>query len=268
MEKANDKSISVRVSHLDGSERDSRTKGLATVTINGNIAIHGVKIVGGDNGDFISMPSRKNSDGEYEDVVFPITADFREELSNAVLDEFLNPQESSEKEKPNATDFDSMVVSIKPVDFDKIKAFAQVELNSSIVITGIKVINSAEKGLFVAMPNYQDRNGEYQDIANPVTADFREKLYKAVLNKYQISQSETIGNVPFKELGEREQLKFYGKLNNKFAADIANELTQRGVKFSGKKSDTTTLTVNKESVPAYEEAVSAVKARNAATIKK
>lgn len=56
----------------------------ASVNLNGCFAIRGVKVVQGEHGPFVSMPSYKVG-GEYKDVCFPITKDFREQINAAVV---------------------------------------------------------------------------------------------------------------------------------------------------------------------------------------
>lgn len=56
----------------------------ASINFNACFAIRGVKVVQGEHGPFVSMPSYK-SGGEYKDVCFPITKDFREQLNAAVV---------------------------------------------------------------------------------------------------------------------------------------------------------------------------------------
>ena len=65
-----------------------KTKALASVTFDGMFVVSGIKVVEGSNGFFLGMPSRKNKDGEYKDVCFPISKDFRQELQDAVMEEF------------------------------------------------------------------------------------------------------------------------------------------------------------------------------------
>jgi stage V sporulation protein G len=65
------------------------------------------------------------------------------------------------------------------------KAFANVGIDDLVAISGIRVVNSPEKGLFVAMPQSKDKNGEYHDIAFPINGDLRKELNKAVLDNYK-----------------------------------------------------------------------------------
>ena len=59
-------------------------KGFATVTINEEFVIKGLRIIEGEKGPLISMPSRKVGEN-YEDICFPITAEAREKINTAVI---------------------------------------------------------------------------------------------------------------------------------------------------------------------------------------
>ena len=59
-------------------------RGTASVNINGAFAVRGIKIIEGSSGLFVSMPSYK-AGNEYKDICFPITAECRKQLNDAVL---------------------------------------------------------------------------------------------------------------------------------------------------------------------------------------
>ena len=70
-----------------------------------------------------------------------------------------------------------------------------------------------------------------------------------------------IGNTPYKELGEKGQLEYITNLKTRYALNIAKQLDEDGVRFSGlKKGTVTTITINKADIPKYEAAVAKVKA--------
>lgn len=86
-------SIITNVSIYTLNDANSKTVALATVTISDCLVLTGLKIVKGKKGMFVSMPQRKLSKpdkngNEYADIFFPVTHDFREELNNAILDEY------------------------------------------------------------------------------------------------------------------------------------------------------------------------------------
>ena len=86
-------SIITNVSIYTLNDTNSKTVALATVTISNCLVLTGLRIVKGKKGMFVSMPQRKLSKpdkngNEYADIFFPVTHDFREELNNAILDEY------------------------------------------------------------------------------------------------------------------------------------------------------------------------------------
>lgn len=56
----------------------------ASVTLNGCFAVRGIKVINGENGPFVSMPSYKGRDG-YKDVCFPCTKEFHQQFSDTVV---------------------------------------------------------------------------------------------------------------------------------------------------------------------------------------
>ena len=60
-------------------------KAIVSVTFDGQLALHDIKVIHVRDKNFIVMPSRKNADGTYRDIVHPINADFRAELEESVL---------------------------------------------------------------------------------------------------------------------------------------------------------------------------------------
>lgn len=63
-------------------------KAIVSVTFNDCLAVHDIKVIYARERYFIVMPSRKNPDGTYRDIVHPINSDFRVELENAVIDAY------------------------------------------------------------------------------------------------------------------------------------------------------------------------------------
>ena len=63
-------------------------KGVASITIDDCFVVKGIKIVNGKNGLFISMPNQKSANGEYKDIAFPISAETREQITNAIMEEY------------------------------------------------------------------------------------------------------------------------------------------------------------------------------------
>jgi stage V sporulation protein G len=67
---------------------EGNIKAYASVNLNDCFAVRNVKVVDSSKGLFIAMPSYKAGNGEYKDICFPITKEFREQLNNAVIDAY------------------------------------------------------------------------------------------------------------------------------------------------------------------------------------
>lgn len=67
---------------------DGKLKAYVTVTFDDSFVVHNVKIIEGENGVFIAMPSRKTKSGEYKDVAHPINTSFRTRLQDRILEEY------------------------------------------------------------------------------------------------------------------------------------------------------------------------------------
>ncbi len=75
-------------------------------------------------------------------------------------------------------------VRIRRLEADgKLKAYAAVTFDDCFVVHNIKVIEG-KSGLFVAMPSRKSTDGEYMDIAHPISSDFRTELQNVILKEY------------------------------------------------------------------------------------
>ena len=67
---------------------EERLKGFANVTFDDAFVIRGMKIIQGNSGYFVSMPSRKRPDGSYQDIAHPINKDMRQLIEAKVLEAY------------------------------------------------------------------------------------------------------------------------------------------------------------------------------------
>ena len=67
---------------------DGPMKAVASVTFDHQLAVHDIKVIHARDKHFIVMPSRKNMDGSYRDIVHPINAGFRADLETAVIEAY------------------------------------------------------------------------------------------------------------------------------------------------------------------------------------
>jgi len=73
-------------------------EGTASITIDDCFVVKGIKILNGKNGLFISMPNQKNRSGDYKDICFPITKEARQQIIDAIMEEY-NKIDNTQNEK-------------------------------------------------------------------------------------------------------------------------------------------------------------------------
>jgi len=76
-------------------QKEGPLKAVASITIDAEFVVHDIKIVEGDKGLFIAMPSRKTQDGEFKNIAHPINSESRANIQALILDKY---QEELEKE--------------------------------------------------------------------------------------------------------------------------------------------------------------------------
>ena len=77
--------------------RDGKMKAVVSITIDNVFVIHDIKVIEGEKGLFIAMPSKKSADGEYRDIAHPINAETRGMLERIILEKY---EESALLEDP------------------------------------------------------------------------------------------------------------------------------------------------------------------------
>ena len=75
-------------------EKEGKMKAVVSIKIDDEFVVHDIKIIEGEKGMFIAMPSRKAADGEYRDIAHPINTATRERLQSMILSKY---QESLEE---------------------------------------------------------------------------------------------------------------------------------------------------------------------------
>ena len=67
---------------------EGKMKAIISVTFDGEFVVHDIKVIEGQSGLFIAMPSRKTPDGEFKDIAHPINADTREKIQTSILEAY------------------------------------------------------------------------------------------------------------------------------------------------------------------------------------
>ena len=76
-------------------ESEGKIRGVASITIDDEFVVHDIKVVQGDTGLFIAMPSRKNADGQFRDIAHPIRPETRLLLQELILRKFSETPEET-----------------------------------------------------------------------------------------------------------------------------------------------------------------------------
>ena len=76
--------------------KDSKMKAVVSVTFDQSFVVHDIKVIEGEKGLFIAMPSRKATDGEYRDIAHPINSSTRDKIQTIILEKY---QEAAAEEE-------------------------------------------------------------------------------------------------------------------------------------------------------------------------
>ncbi len=81
-------------------EKEGKMKAIVSITLDNEFVIHDIKVIEGEKGLFIAMPSRKAADGEYRDIAHPINSETRDMIQRVILEKYettmLENQENQE----------------------------------------------------------------------------------------------------------------------------------------------------------------------------
>lgn len=68
--------------------KEGKMKAVVSITIDGEFVVHDIKVIEGEKGMFIAMPSRRASDGEYRDIAHPINSTTRDSIQATILEKY------------------------------------------------------------------------------------------------------------------------------------------------------------------------------------
>ncbi|MBL0389091.1 septation regulator SpoVG [Tumebacillus sp. ITR2] len=77
---------------------EGRMKAIASITIDNEFVVHDIRVIDGNNGMFVAMPSKRTPDGEFRDIAHPISSETRQKIQDAVLDVFNKTEDVEEEE--------------------------------------------------------------------------------------------------------------------------------------------------------------------------
>ncbi|MBF8376623.1 septation regulator SpoVG [Alicyclobacillus mali] len=83
---------------------EGRMKAIASITIDSEFVVHDIRVIDGNNGMFVAMPSKKTPDGEFRDIAHPISSSTRQKIQEAVLAAYYRAQEAEVENSPPIRD--------------------------------------------------------------------------------------------------------------------------------------------------------------------
>ena len=69
-------------------QEEGKMKAIVSITFDNEFVVHDIKIIDGQNGLFVAMPSRKMADGEFRDIAHPINSETRSKIQDAIFNEY------------------------------------------------------------------------------------------------------------------------------------------------------------------------------------
>lgn len=78
--------------------KEGKMKAVVSITLDDEFVVHDIKVIEGEKGLFIAMPSKKATDGEYRDIAHPINSSTRENLQKVILESYEKALEEPEEE--------------------------------------------------------------------------------------------------------------------------------------------------------------------------
>ena len=69
-------------------EKEGKMKAVVSITIDEEFVVHDIKVIEGEKGLFIAMPSRRAADGEYRDIAHPINSETRDRIQSIILNSY------------------------------------------------------------------------------------------------------------------------------------------------------------------------------------
>ncbi|MBQ2744927.1 MAG: septation regulator SpoVG [Lachnospiraceae bacterium] len=78
--------------------KEGKMRAVVSVTLDNEFVVHDIKVIEGDKGLFIAMPSKKATDGEYRDIAHPINSSTRDRLQQIILEKYEEAVANDEEE--------------------------------------------------------------------------------------------------------------------------------------------------------------------------
>lgn len=199
------------------NNEDSRVKAIVTLTFDNCVTIRDIKIIQASNGFFVTMPARKDKEGNFLDVCYSINSEFREYVSREILN--LYNSEKTEHMFEGEFTKPKIEISVEPInDSDVIVANLKVTFDNSFCVSGVKVLKLKDENdkIIFAFPSRKTIAGEiiyiceiveyYDEYYSQLFDAFEKELLNEKINKDVLKEF-------FQEIEGYPTFKFYFPAN-------------------------------------------------------
>ena len=83
-------------------EKEGKMRAIVSITLDNEFVVHDIKVIEGEKGLFIAMPSRRATDGEYRDIAHPINSLTRDMIQKVILEKYEQTAEELAQNEPEA----------------------------------------------------------------------------------------------------------------------------------------------------------------------
>ncbi|MFY0520680.1 septation regulator SpoVG [Lysinibacillus sphaericus] len=80
-------------------QTDGRMRAIASITLDNEFVVHDIRVIDGNTGLFVAMPSKRTPDGEFRDIAHPINSTTRNKIQDIILHAYHNSSEAEEAEE-------------------------------------------------------------------------------------------------------------------------------------------------------------------------
>lgn len=164
---------------------NNNVNGITNILLNDSLVVENIKIIEGENGYFVAMPSRQKTDGTFKDIVHPTTKDLAINITKTILDAFnYGSYNQGNLEEFHVTDVKIYLISNPETN---IKGISSVVLNNEFVINDIKIIEefvNGQKTYKIYMPTWKYKE-ELRNVAYAIDKKLVEEIINKVIDKYK-----------------------------------------------------------------------------------
>ena len=193
--------MNYRINVYSVKDSDSNVKAYANVAFGESFVVRNIAVVEKKDSEevFVAMPSYRSNEVDqegqhvYKSVANPITKEFQQELTGAILKAYEKREKLGKDGMKMGDGIGEPKFNISVNVYEKegshIKGLARMYIEDSFVVQNISIVEG-KNGLFVSMPAYKNGRGDYQDIAFPISKEFRDKLYSTILDTYKVEKEK------------------------------------------------------------------------------